>query len=117
VRFLVDEMFSPAVGRRLTGLGHDAVHVREVGLGGRPDDDVLGWATAEERVVITENAVDFVPLLDAAAATGVVTTPVVLALKRTLPKDPGAMANALAERLAAWADTHPDPYRHVHWLG
>ena len=117
MRFLVDEMFSPAVAMRLTELGHDAVHVREVGLGGRPDENVLGWATAEERVAVTENAVDFVPLLDAAAASEVVTSPVVLALKRSMPADAGAMANALAERLAAWADTHPDPYRHVHWLG
>lgn len=45
-----------------------------------------------------------------------VTPPVVLALKRTLPADAGAMANQLARRLARWADNHPDPYRHVHGL-
>lgn len=41
---------------------------------------------------------------------------VMLALKRTLPADAGALANELANRLARWADHHPDPYRHVHWL-
>jgi hypothetical protein len=117
VRFLIDEMFSPAVARHLTELGHDTRHVRQAGLGGRPDDEVLRWATAENRVVITENAVDFVALLDADTSAGVVTAAVVLALKRTLPAEAGAMAHALAERLARWADDHPDPYRHVHWLG
>lgn len=116
MKFLVDEMFSPAVARQLTDLGHDARHVRDLGLAGRPDDEVFDRATAEERVVVTENAVDFVALLDAAVAAGAVTPPVVLALKRTLPADAGAMANQLAQRLARWADEHPDPYRHVHWL-
>jgi predicted nuclease of predicted toxin-antitoxin system len=116
VRFLIDEMFSPAVARHLTDLGHDARHVRDLGLAGRTDDEVLDRATTEDRVVVTENAVDFVPLLDAAASAGLVTAPVVLALKRTLPADAGAMAHELAKRLARWADNHPDPYRHVHWL-
>ncbi len=116
MRFLIDEMFSPAVARHLTDLGHDARHVRDVGLAGRTDDEVFDRATAENRVVVTENAVDFVALLDAAVGAGVLTPPVVLALKRTLPADAGAMANELAKRLARWADNHPDPYRHVHWL-
>jgi Domain of unknown function (DUF5615) len=116
VRFLIDEMFSPAVARTLTELGHDALHVRDLGLGGRTDDEVLDRATAEDRVVVTENAVDFVALLDTAAGAGLVTAPVVLALKRTLPTGAGAMAHELAKRLARWAENHPDPYRHVHWL-
>ena len=116
MRFLIDEMFSPAVARHLTDLGHDARHVRDLGLAGRTDDEVFDRATAEERVVVTENAVDFVALLDAAVGAGSVTPPVVLALKRTLPSDAGAMAHELARRLARWADDHPNPYRHVHWL-
>jgi predicted nuclease of predicted toxin-antitoxin system len=116
VRFLIDEMFSPAVARHLTDLRHDARHVRDLGLTGRADDEVLDRATAEDRVVVTENAVDFVALLDAAASAGLVTAPVVLALKRTLPAGAGALAHELAKRLARWADNHPDPYRHVHWL-
>lgn len=116
MRFLIDEMFSPAVARHLTDLGHGARHVREVGLAGRTDDEVFDYATADDRVVVTENAADFVALLDAAVGAGAVTPPVVLAHKRTLPADAGAMANELAKRLARWADNHPDPYRHVHWL-
>ena len=73
-------------------------------------------ATAQDRVVVTEYAVDFLALLEAAASAGMLTPPVVLALKRTLPAKAGAMANELANRLARWAHNHPDPYRHVHWL-
>ena len=116
MKFLIDEMVSPTVARHLTDLGHDAQHVRDLGLAGRPDGEVLDRATAEDRVVVTENAVDFVALLDAATSAGLVTVPVVLALKRTLPAGAGAMAHELAKRLARWADQHPDPYRHVHWL-
>ncbi len=116
MRFLVDEMFSPAVSRHLTDLGHDAQHVHDAGLTGRADGEVFEHATFEDRVIVTENAVDFVSLLDAAASAGEVTPPVVLALKRTLPADAGAMANVLAHRLARWADQHPDPYRLIHWL-
>ena len=116
MRFLTDEMFSPAVARHLTVLGHDTQHVRDLGLAGCTDDEVLHRAAVEGRVVVTENAVDFVPLLDASARAGDVTPAVVLALKRSLPADAGAMANELANRLTRWADQHPDPYPNVHWL-
>lgn len=65
---------------------------------------------------MTENAVDFVSLLDRAASIGKEKPPVVLALKRTLPPDAGAMTHQLVNRLARWADLNPDPYRHIHWL-
>ncbi len=116
MRFLIDEMFSPAVARHLTDQGHDARHVRDLGLAGCTDDEVFDRAAAEERVVVTENVVDFVAQLDAAAGAGAVTPPVVLALKRTLPAGAGAMARELADRLARWAVNHPEPHRHVHWL-
>ena len=109
-------MFSAAVAQHLRDLGHDAVHVGDLGLAGGTDDKVLHQATVEDRVVVTENAVDFVALLEAAASAGVLTPPVVLALGRTLPSNAGAMAHELANRLARWAQDHPDPYRHVHWL-
>lgn len=117
MRFLIDEMFGPAVAEGLSAAGHDAVHVRAIGLGGAPDEDVLTRAVADDRVVITENAADFVPLLDERVAAGRPTTPVLLALKRSLPADPAVMHRVLVERVDAWAAATADPYRHIHWLG
>ncbi len=117
MRFLIDEMFGPEVASCLGALGHDAVHVRELGMGGAPDDDVLARAVAEGRIVVTENAADFLILLEQRTAAGLPVTPVVVAPKRHLPRSAGALAPALAERLARWAEDHPAPYRHAHWLG
>jgi predicted nuclease of predicted toxin-antitoxin system len=116
VRFLVDEMFGAKVAVRLAAVGHDALHVAELGLSGAADRDVLVRAAADDRVVVTENAVDFLPLLDERTAAGDVVPVVVIALRRTLPRPAGAMHHALVERLDRWAAAHPSPYRHAHWL-
>ncbi len=117
MRFLVDEMFGAQVAWLLTDAGHDGVHVSEVGLLSSSDDDVLAWAVADDRVVVTENARDFVPLLDERSVAGHPLTPVVFALKRSLPRsNRDAMHRALAERLMRWAEEYPVPHRHVHWL-
>jgi len=116
VRFLIDEMFGPDVVARLQGAGHDAVGVRELELAGQDDQMVLARAVQEDRVLVTENAADFIPLLDQRAAAGQPLTPVVVVLKRNLPRGAGAMSNALARRLDKWSRADPEPYRHVHWL-
>jgi Domain of unknown function (DUF5615) len=116
VKFLVDEMFGPEVVGRLRSSGHEAVGVRELDLAGKDDAAVLARAVREERVLVTENAADFVPLLDERAAAGERLVPVLVALKRNLPRGAGAMANALGRRLDKWSKANPDPYRHVHWL-
>lgn len=117
MRFLIDEMFHQEVAARLRTTGHDAVHVAEIGLAGVEDAETVLRAAAEDRVVVTENAVDFVPLLDARIASGLPAPAVIIALKRTMPRQAGAMSHRLAERLDVWAQANPDPYRHVHWLG
>lgn len=116
MRFLIDEMFGPAVAERLRRAGHDAQQVGDVGLSGAEDASVLAWSAVQSRFVVTENAVDFVPLLDQRSAANEPLTPVVIALKRTLPKEAGVLAHRLSQRLCRWADEHPEPYRHVHWL-
>jgi predicted nuclease of predicted toxin-antitoxin system len=117
VRFLIDEMFSPGVAARLDKADHDAVHVHDTGHTGVPDAEILAYAAEHGRVVVTGNAVDFIPLLDQRTAAGLPVTAVVVALKRTFPPGAGALEHALALRLDAWAARNPDPYRHVHWLG
>lgn len=73
-------------------------------------------AAAQGRVVVTENAADFVPLLDGRIAAGLDVTPVVIALESNLPRGSGAMSRALATGLDAWAREMTDPYHYVHWL-
>lgn len=61
---LLDEMYPPALAKRLRDNGHDvlAAHDVKVGLASRPDDDVLAWAARNNRCVVTENISDFARL-------------------------------------------------------
>jgi predicted nuclease of predicted toxin-antitoxin system len=40
VKFLVDNALSPRIAGALKGAGHDAVHVRDYGLGGAPEERI-----------------------------------------------------------------------------
>lgn len=62
MRFLVDESLSPRVAQLLRIAGHDAVHVREIGLTSAADPVVLEAAAEDERVLITADT-DFGGLL------------------------------------------------------
>lgn len=117
MRFLVDEMFSPEVVRQLSESGHDAVHVGDVDLRATADRRIVAYAAEADRVVVTENAADYVPIIEARTAGGDPVPPVVIALRRNLPRQAGALAAELARRLDVWAEENPSPYRHVHWLG
>jgi predicted nuclease of predicted toxin-antitoxin system len=116
VRFLIDEMFGPDLVTHLQAAGFDADHVENLGLRGAQDRDILARAAEEDSIVVTENAADFIPLLDARTASGLPAPPVIIALKRNLPAPAGAMHNSLADKLTRWTKDHPSPYRHVHYL-
>jgi predicted nuclease of predicted toxin-antitoxin system len=63
VKLLLDEMYPRQLAERLRNGGHDVVGVVERGdLVGRPDLEIARWAREQERVVVTENVVDFVSL-------------------------------------------------------
>jgi predicted nuclease of predicted toxin-antitoxin system len=115
VRLLLDEMYIERVGDVLRQCGHDAVHVREIGLGGAPDADVLARAVDEGRTLVTENAVDFLPLLDQRQSAGLAMTPVLVAL--TAGRGVGGALHArLANAINQWASANADPYAHAQWL-
>lgn len=77
MRFLIDEMVGSDLVERLRARGCDAFHAHEQGLSGAQDRDVLARAAEDDCVVVTENAVDFIPLLDARTAAGLPAPPVV----------------------------------------
>lgn len=53
MKFLVDMPVTPQAVAHLQANGHDAVHACTVGLGAKPDIDVLERARAEARIIIT----------------------------------------------------------------
>jgi predicted nuclease of predicted toxin-antitoxin system len=115
MKFLLDEMYGEPVAELLCQRGHDATHVRSIGLGGAPDADVLARAVDEGRTMVTENASDFLPLLDQRQSAGVPTTPVLVVL--TAGRGVGGALHArLADNIDGWAADNGDPYAHAHWL-
>jgi hypothetical protein len=62
-RFLADENFNQRIVRGLLRRvpGIDIVIAQDVGLGGRPDADVLEWAAANGRVILTHDVTTLVP--------------------------------------------------------
>lgn len=104
MRFLIDEMFPARTCAHLAEHGHDAVHVRGIGVDTRPDREVAAAAARESRVLVTENVKDF------AAEHDLV---IVCVLKPHLPQR--GMGAHLAVVLDHWAALHPEPYVGLHW--
>ena len=70
MRFLVDMNLSEGVAAWLRESGHDAVHLRELGLEALDDPAVFARAAEEARVIVTFD-LDFSDILAAAAGRSV----------------------------------------------
>ena len=69
MRLPLDMNLPPAMTSWLSREGHDAVHLRELGLGALPDREVFALAPADDRVVITFD-LEFGDLAGAAGGAG-----------------------------------------------
>lgn len=62
MRLLIDNALSPRLAEGLRDAGHDAVHVRDIGLHSAADAEIVDLAASEGRVVVSEDT-DFGTLL------------------------------------------------------
>jgi predicted nuclease of predicted toxin-antitoxin system len=94
VRFLIDNALSPQVAIDLNRVGHDAVHVRELGMHAASDEEIFDHAHAEGRVVVSADT-DFGTLL----ATRKQTSPSVILFRHGSQHQPADQAQLLRANL------------------
>jgi hypothetical protein len=105
LKFLIDAMLAPSVAELLDALGHDGTTPSVLGAHNLPDDVLVQLASADNRVIVTENASDFAAVTDC---------PVLFVLKSWWPA--GSLASRLAAALDRWAKVNPEPGAWPHWL-
>jgi predicted nuclease of predicted toxin-antitoxin system len=55
VNYVVDANLSPRLAVLLRDAGHDAVHVRDIGLRTASDDEIIDYAISADRIVISHD--------------------------------------------------------------
>ncbi len=108
---LLDEMFSDSIAQRLRARNHDAISVvADSALVSLPDDQVLAYAAAEGRSLVTANIKDFIPLDGMYRAAGHAHAGLILVSTKTFPQDrtfTAAVAAALEALLDAPGKIQP----------
>jgi predicted nuclease of predicted toxin-antitoxin system len=99
VKFLIDQALSPAVAIELNRAGHDAVHVRELGMQAASDEEIFDHAARDDRVVVSADT-DFGTLL----AIRQETSPSVILFRHGSQHRPAEQAALLKANLPQIAD-------------
>jgi Domain of unknown function (DUF5615) len=119
VRLLLDEHYAPQIARQLRQRNHDVVSVVErPDLAGLADSDLLERMASEERVILTENAIDFVVLTQQWTVAGMDHAGVLLTSPQRMPRSK-ATIGLFVRTLDAFLTQHPakDACRNeVRWL-
>lgn len=104
---LLDEMFTDDIAQQLRTKGYDVISVvADPALVGLPDDQILAYAIAEGRALVTANIKDFVPLDARYRAADQSHAGLILVSTKTFPQNrgfPSAVTTALAALLSGTA--------------
>ena len=119
MKLLLDEHLAPAIAVALRDGGTDVSAVAErIDLRGLSEPELLSAASREGRVMVTENARDFIVLGGSPMVSGRPHPGIVLLSPRTFPRSRGAIG-LVVRALRELLDSHPadDPLTsQVVWL-
>ena len=90
MKLLVDNALSPEVARALVDAGHDAIHVREIGLASADDSTIFDHAASAEQIIVSADT-DFGTLL----ALRTERRPSVVLFRSASPRQPTAQVRLL----------------------
>lgn len=62
MKFIIDNALSPSIANGLKEAGHNAIHVRDIGMASASDREILLYAKIENRVVVSADT-DFGTIL------------------------------------------------------
>jgi predicted nuclease of predicted toxin-antitoxin system len=104
---LLDEMFSDTIAQQLRTKGYDVISVvAHPALVALPDDQVLAYATAEGRALVTANIKDFMPLDSRYRAAGQAHHGLILVSTKTFPQNRGFTTSITAALEALLSDVN-----------
>jgi predicted nuclease of predicted toxin-antitoxin system len=99
MKFLIDNALSPGLAALLQQAGHDAVHVRSIGLQHADDEAIFEHAAAEHRILVSADA-DFGTLLAVRSSQ----EPSVIQFRGEGSRKPDALARMLLANLPQLVD-------------
>ncbi len=94
MNFRIDNNLSPLLADALKGAGHDAVHVRDIGMQAAPDEAVLEQARIGEQVLIYADT-DFGGILSRSKAA----SPSVILIRRLVGRRAAQQAEIILANL------------------
>ena len=100
MKFLIDNALSPALAVLLQQAGHDAIHVRSIGLQHADDEVIFDRAAVERRILVSADA-DFGTLLAVRSSR----QPSVLQFRGEGSRKPDALARTLLANLSQLVDS------------
>ncbi len=99
MNYVVDANLSPRLAVLLRDAGHDAVHVRDIGLRTASDDEIIDYAISTDRIVISHDT-DFGTLL----AYRELSKPSFILIRSSDPVDVDDQARLVVANLDAMSD-------------
>ena len=99
MNYVVDANVSPRLAELLRDAGHDAVHVRDIGLRTASDDEIIDYALSTDRIVISHDT-DFGTLL----AYRELSKPSFILIRSSDPVDVDDQARLIVANLDAMSD-------------